>query len=233
MLQTQQRLLGPIQVPDLPHLLLQEIRDREIIYQHMADSGIDPAVSRRIESEQNRELAKYYAEEMMRSSVEQKTETIQNHYDNNKMRFASPLKLHLRRLSIPFSGDPSDLMGDLEGAIPSLNSGQLTLNELERRHGGQLQDLGMIPASQIQRATPRVLRLVLPLADGQCAPPYSVDQSIQIVQLVERQEPGPQPLALVRDRVIEDYLQHHSAEAFRELSVQILAEGQFKLVGTL
>ena len=52
-----------------------------------------------------------------------------------------------------------------------------------------------------------------------------------LFQITERRDPEPQALALVRERVVRDYLDQNSSQVFRELSEEMLTEAGFELVG--
>jgi hypothetical protein len=177
----------------------------------------------------------------MSAWLEGQPELIQRHYTNNRMRFASPLRLHLRVLSIPLSGTGSDqgkrqgkvsdtaLMAELETAKADLDTGTRQLEDLAAAYDGTVTDLGFGSAVQVQATVPRAMRFVFLLQVGEHSPPYARGNALVMFQVLERQDPQARPLALVRDQVLQDYLTHHSADTFEQLSAEILDEAGFKI----
>lgn len=233
-LQEQRRLLGAKYTPDLPFQLLEEIHDREIIYQHLQsagtaeDAGPDDA-NEQVQRERDRELALFFARRQMTLFVERRADVLQRHYDNNKMRFASPLRLHLRRLTLPFGADGTQSMAVLEAARSSLDAGQQTLEELAEKYSGEVVDLGFLSAAQFQAMAPRAVGLVFLLKEGEHSPPMTRGEVLVMFQALAREDPQPRALALVRDQVVEDYLTHYSADVFAEMTNAMLEEAEFRL----
>ena len=223
------RTLGGRQVPDLPVRLLQEIRDQEIIYQHLRAAGLPEIPHELIEAGRSKQLAEHFARRKMTSWIERRHELVQRHYEDNRMRFASPLKVRLRRLTVPLGDDPPTRMARLEAAKPALDAGAQGLEELAARLGGEVDDLGLVSAARLQATDPRVQRFAFLLEPGQHSPPYRRDGSLVMFQVTERQEPEPRPLALVRGQVVEDYLTHRAAAVFEEVSDQLLAAAGFRI----
>ena len=229
-LQTERRLRGAKIEPRLPYLLLEELQDREIIYQHLESedlSDVDPEQLRRA---QDQELVQHFARQKMTSWIERQPELLQRHYDNNTMRFASPLRVKLRALSVPIAGDAgASLMARLESAKAELDAGDLQLDALASTHGGEIKDLGFVSAADVQILAPRALQFIFLLRPGEHTPPYSVGSSLVMFQVEERREPQPRPLALVRDQVVGDYLSHYSGSVFQQLGDQLLEENDFEI----
>jgi parvulin-like peptidyl-prolyl isomerase len=225
----QRRLLGAKHVPDLPFQLLEDIRHREVIYQYLKNQGADAISQERLRTERDRELVLYFARRKMTSWLERRPDLIQRHYDNNRMRFASALRLRLRVLSIPFTKDGAAVMAKLEAARVDLDAGDLRLEDLASAHGGEVRDLGFASAAQVQATAPKAMRFVFLLQPGEHTPPYVRGKALVMFQVLERQDPQPRPLALVRDRVVQDYLTHYSVEVFEELSTELLEEAEFQV----
>lgn len=227
--QTQRRLLGAQHAPDLPFQLLEEIRSREIIYQHLKSEGFDDVPQEGLQAERDRELALFFARRKMTTWVERHPEVLQRHYDNNRMRFASLLRLKLRLLSIPVAENGPSVMADLEAARADLDAATRKLEDLASMHGGEVKDLGFATAAQVQATAPRAMRFVFLLQPGEHTPPYVRGDRLVMFQVMEREDPQPRPLALVRDRVVQDYLAHYSVDVFEKLGDEMLEEAEFKV----
>ncbi len=120
-------------------------------------------------------------------------------------------------------------MARLEEARSELDAGRLGLEDLGVALEGRVRDLGLVTAAQLQAADPRALRFAFLLKDGEHSPPYQLGRALVMFQVTARQEPAPRPLALVRERVVQDYLTHYSSVVFRELSEELLAEAGFEI----
>ena len=225
----QRRLLGAQHAPNLPFELLDEIRSREIIYQHLQAEGSASASEEQLERQRNEELALYFARRKMTLWVERRPERIQQHYDNNRMRFASPLRVGLRRLAIPLGDSATTTMAQLEAAKADLDAGRRSLDDLATTFGGEVKDLGVLSAAQVQAIAPRALRFVFLLQPGEHTPPYTAGSALVLFQVTERQDPKARALALVRDQVVQDYLTHYGAAVFKEMGDEMLDEAEFQL----
>lgn len=230
-LQELRRLLGARQQKDLPFKVLEEVRHREIIYQHLLRQGLPEIPQEAIDRERRRQLVQHYSRRKMTAFLERQPQRLQTHYDNNVRRFSSPLKVHVRHLVVPVGDDAPAVMGRLEQARSQLDAGRISLEDLAGSLGGKLRDLGMVTAGQLQTADPRALRFAFQLKSGEHSPPYQLSGGLVMFQVAARQEPAPRPLALVRDRVVQDYLTHYSAAVFSELSDELLTEAGFEIHG--
>ncbi len=223
------RLLGARREGDLPLKILDEVRHREIIYQHLLRRGLPEIPRQSIEQERRRRLIDHHSRRKMASYLERHPERIQAHYERNVLRFASPLKVHVRHLAVPHRGDAHLVMARLEEARAELDAGRLGLEDLAASLGGRLRDLGLLTAARLQALDPVALRFAFQLEAGEHSPPYQLGRALAMFQVAARQEPVPRPLALVRERVVQDYLAHYSAPVFGELTGELLAAAGFEL----
>jgi len=233
-LQTERRMLGAKQVADLPFQVLYEVRDREVIYQHLRagdedGTGRDSVPEEQFRRARDKELVQYYARRKMISWIERRADLVREQYENNRMRFASRLRVGLRWLVIPTGEDGPAVMAQLEAAKTDLDRGTLQLEDLATSYGGEVKDLGVVSAAQVQSFAPRAMRFVFLLKPGEHSPPYASGESLVMFQVTERQDPQPQALALVRDEVVQDYLTHHAPGIFQELTDEMLQAAEFRV----
>jgi parvulin-like peptidyl-prolyl isomerase len=226
---TRHQQLGPRQDRDLVKRLLDEVRRSEIIYQHLEREGLPEIPQEGIEKALRRQLVDRYARRKMTAFLDQDPDRIRGYYDNNQMRFATPLRVRLRRLVVARGDDPAALMARLENARADLDAGRLDLDAMAESVGGRVRDLGRLTAAQLQKIDGRALRFAFLLKTGEHSPPYQVGNFLVLFQVTQRQEPEPRPLARVRDQVVQDMLATSSAVLFRELSEQLLGEAGFRL----
>ncbi len=230
--------LGGKHVPDLGSRLLEEVRYREVIYQHLLREGFRAGPSGRSLGElpreeiarlQHRELVEHFAQRQMVSHLERQPERIQRHYSGNAMRFSTPVKVQMTQLTVPLSSDPAALMAELEAAVAELDAGRLRLAGLAERHGGKVRTADPLTAAQLQALDPGALRFAFQLEPGKHSPPYQREAMLAMFRVDERQPAEPRPLATVWDQVVQDYLAHYSPQLFEELSTQLLEDAGFRL----
>ncbi|MEM6794390.1 MAG: peptidyl-prolyl cis-trans isomerase, partial [Acidobacteriota bacterium] len=223
------RELGPRAQPDLPARVLADLQSRERIYQFLRDQGLEKTPPPAYFERRDRELVEFFARRAMTTSMERQTEAIKSHYDNNKMRFASPIRVQLEALTVPISDDGLAVSEALERARGPLDAGAETLEALAERYGGKVEDLGTLSAERIQALAPRALRFLFTLEPGQHTPPLTRGKALRVFKVLGRQEPQPRPLALVREAVVRDYLTHHSAQVFEQVTDQLLEQAGYRL----
>ena len=228
------RQLGPRgNDPGLPSKVLDEIRYGEIVLQHYeSGNGADgdrAQIAAQIERQRRRELIEHYARRKMTTFLERDAERVQEHYDNNQLRFATPLRVQVHYLTVPAGSHPPATMERLERARADLDAGRLDLAALASELGGEVRDLGLLTSAQLQRLDRSAQRFAFLLKPGEHSPPYQLGDRFALFRVDERQEPVPRPLARTRDRVVQDLLEASTASVFREVSDQLLEEAEFKL----
>lgn len=225
------RALGPRRDPDLPWQLVQDFQRRELIFQHLQQRGQaqpDAETATSLEQTIRRRLIEHYAERKMAAFLDQQPDRVRAHYENNKMRFATPLRVRLRRLVVPRGEQAPALMARLERARADLDAGRLDLDQIAGETGGTVQELGPVTAAELQRVDDRALRFAFLLKPGEHSPPYQLANDLVLFQIVEREEPRPRPLARTRDRVIRDILENDAAGVLQELAQQMLDQAGFR-----
>ncbi len=224
------RLLGAEIPSDLPGLIFDDIVHREIIYQHLAREGLPELRDEMMQSRLDQALMDHFSRRKMTSWVERSPEKIQKFFELHKMRYATPIRVSVERLMIPRDRVSPEVMASLEQAKADLDAGRLDLEALAERYGGEVIQAGPLTASALERVDPSALRFAFVLRPGECSPPYSSGKYLVIFKVTERRDPEPQALALVRDRVVRDYLAANSGQIFRQMADELLAEANFQLV---
>lgn len=227
-LMDKRRLMGGKLPADFTVQLLQEIRNREIIFQHIRAAGLPDLPENAFREKREEELIAFFAKRKMRLSLERDPERLLNHYQNNQMRFCTPLKLHLRRLTAPIGDRPSELMARLEGFSRQLNRGRTTLAEIAQSTNGKIRDLGMRSPTQIAAVDLRALLFATTLQPGAFSPPYRWGDHLILLEAVERAEPKSLPFPVVREQVLNDYLQNYTQKVFEEITRRLLQDARFR-----
>jgi parvulin-like peptidyl-prolyl isomerase/G:T/U-mismatch repair DNA glycosylase len=204
--------------------LLESLRRREIICQHLLREGLADTgeAERRAAQRADNELAARYLEQQISELVDQQPERIEAFYERSKMRYASPLQLQIRRLVVPLGPDPSQRMASLEAACPALDQGDQTLDRVAAELSGELEKLPWHTLPELQRIEPKVVVLAGSLAAGQHSSPYRTESGLEIIQVLDRREPQVRPLAEVKRQVKHELLASQSQELYGELEQQLL-----------
>ena len=224
------RQLGSRRVDDLPQKLIEELAYREVIFQHVRDEAVPDQIRDQLRSEERAQLVDHYLESKLAGWLARTPDKLRSHYENNRNRFSSPLRVSLTRLNVPLSESPAERMNYLELARPRLDRGEITLQDLADELQGELVSTTALSAARLSVLDPRAARFAFVLNEGMHSPPYRFNEGLSLFQVTKRIEPVVQPLAVVRPRVVEDYLQYYSSDIYRELSEALLNDHAFELV---
>ncbi len=209
--------------------LFENILQRETIYQHQVGEGLPAGADAVIERRLKVALIDHFARRRMLSQVERNPLAVQEFFENHQMRYATPARVRLTRLRIPVTKSSTPLMATLEEARTELDAGKLDLNTLAERHGGTVEEIGPITGAALRGQDPAAMRFAFLLKPGEHSPPYTTQRHLTLFKVSERREPEPRALALIRDRVVRDYLTQNSGPVFRQLSEERLSEAGFEL----
>ncbi len=215
--------------PDLALQLLEYLERRERIYRHAAAQGLaeDPKVTARLAELAERELAGFYGRRVLERKLSRESERLRQHYRNNKLRYSSPLRLRLRRLTLPLDAGDANAnaaMARLEQARSELDDGTLELAAVASELGGRIEEPEWLTLREMAKLGPPAVRLAVDLKAGEHSPPYQTATSLELLEVLERREPEPLPLASVLDQVRAAYLEDHRQELYREWLEETLAE---------
>jgi parvulin-like peptidyl-prolyl isomerase len=234
----QQRMVaGQVPVTVAPkdspaHALVAALERREWIYRHCVRLGIDrsPEAGGRLQRLIDRELAGLQLRKRMMERVERDPKRLEEYYQANRQRFSRPLRLRVQRLSVPLSGSANKVMARLEGARKDLDGGRQDFARLAAEMGGTLREpVWEMPAPPTRR-TGAVAPAVAGLKPGQHSPPYRAGDHIEMLRVLERAEPEPQPLDRVRDRVRADFVLTHRHDEYAALVEEILGGRHYQVV---
>lgn len=223
---------GGQQQPDLALRLLRFLEQRERIYLQATAQGIDgdPQVVERLAELKDRDLVLFYRRRALDQKLTREPERLQAYYESNRMRFAAPLRLKLRRLTVPLAaGDANAAMARLEHARAELDAGTTDLEALASELGGSVEDLGWRTLKGLGPPGSQAQLLAADLEAGGHSPPFRTKSTLELLEAVERREPEPPPLASILDRVRAAYLEDHRQELYRAWLEEVLAEAELRI----
>ncbi len=213
--------------PDFAPQLLRHLERRERIYSHALAQGLaeDPEVTGRLARLERRVLLGTLRQRGLRRRLNQQPERLRQYYDSNKLRFSSPLRLEVRRLTVPVAAASADrAMTRLERATTDSGAAGQRLAAAAADLGGEIEELGWKTLGELARLDRRWARLAAGLSAGELSAPLSAESAVEMLEVQARREPEPLPFATVLERVRAAYLENHRQDLYREWLDETLAE---------
>ncbi len=212
--------------------LVDRLHRRERLVDAARRSKFDqqPEVHTQLERLRRVRLARLQAERSMVASLADREADVRSFYDNNRSRYTEPLRLKLRRMTVPVS-DPrqaAEHMAQLESALAEGSEDATEVAALVQRLAGQTEDMDWMTFDTLMVRLPRVAEFVAPLSAGEMTPPFRSREALEILMVLERKEPGVLPFEAARERVSEDYLEYHGQQVYGELRDAWLASRSYR-----
>lgn len=151
---------------------------------------------------------------------------LESFYNGNIGHFSTHARWRLKRLSFPLEANANQVMMRLESAAMAQN---VSIEELQRELGGTLETLEPLTFDGLNGLSQKLAPLVAPLSAGQLSSPYRGIDVLEIVQLLNREDPEPIPFQEVKERVAAVYLQQYTYELYKELVDKQLAQGRLEV----
>jgi peptidylprolyl isomerase len=225
-----QRLASEAGRPPAPTEVLEQMWNDELLNSHCAQ----PAVRQEFEAELQTRLDGWQSTALLAQQRRQRLQALaaadevrlRAFYDSNVDRFMTPVRWTLRRIQLPLDSSAAQNMARWESLA---RSGNESPDEIARRFGGTLDDLGPATIAELRVVHPTLPALVAPLEIGQYAPPYRTRSNLQLVQLVGREAAVPRPFDEVRDQAAAAYAEQYRHDLYEELAEQLapLAQVQY------
>lgn len=211
--------------------VLRNVWRGELIFQQQQAAGIPlSAEDEQRVAEQSRQLLAFQGrQQKLRQRIEEDPEPVRTFFDDNRMRFTTPLRLRIRRLTLPLGERPSDHMALLERRRQDLDAGTLSLDDLAAELGGEVETLDWQNLPELHVSAPRLAQFAAETAAGRHSPPFRSEESLQIFRVEEREDPSPRPYEEVRDAVRAAYLERHGQRLYRELRDAVLTGAGFQI----
>ncbi len=218
--------------PELAPELLRALERRERIYRHALGDGLaeDPEVAAQLVRLEDRALLRILRQRSLQRQLTGEPERLQQYYDDNKLRFSSPLRLEVRRLAVPVTPvTAGGAMARLERVAAEAAAGSDRLSALAAELGGEVEELGWRTLGELARLDRRWIPVAAGLEAGQLSPPLSSPSSLAMLEVEARREPEPLPFSTVLERVRAAYLAAHRQELYRRWADEVLAEAGFEV----
>ena len=184
----------------------------------------------------DRALIQLYRQRRLQHKLDREPERLRAHYEQQKLRFSSPLKLRVRRLRVALSPQAAGVMARLERVYRDVQSKSAdmpdtdtSLETLAAELDGSVETLEEKTLAALVQEAPKLARFVAGLEPGAYTPPFRTEAHLEMGQLLDRTAPVPLPFAVVRERVRQDYLRHYGQTVYAELRAAMLAQANFQI----
>lgn len=211
--------------------LLQSIDQRVRLALRAEREGLDreAEVTERLAALRRGLLLESHRRRRLRDWVAADAPLLRSHYEANLGQFATPLRLELEILVVPEGADANARMAELEAARERLDAGETTLEELATRWEGAVRETGRVALPELRSAAPKLAAIAAGVAAGRHTPPFAAGQGqLELARVKAREEPRPEPLEAVRDRVADHLLETRGAELYERMLGELLDRARYR-----
>lgn len=208
---------------------LDGLRRRELAYGRCASEGLVPEdeLSRRVDQWREGAVLELERQRRLAALASENEDRLRLFFDSNAGQFSSPPRWRLRRLRVPLAESARADMARLEQAAAGIGK---SLEQLRAELGGEIEDLGWRTLPELRGTAPVLPQLVAPVTPGSLTAPYRTRDSLEILEVLEKQDAELPAFDEVRERVVGAYVQHYTRELYDELSERILAEEELEIL---
>ncbi|MEM8964366.1 MAG: peptidylprolyl isomerase [Acidobacteriota bacterium] len=194
--------------------LLEALQRRAMVYEHAVGVGLgqDPEVLELIRRRQQRSALARLRQQGVQRKLSSEPDRLRGYYDNNQLRFSTPLRLETRQLRVAIAGGGDRAMARLE----ALASGDGSLDAVATELDGTINELGWRTLAELTGDDARLAGLLTQLEVGGISPPIRDETHLTVVEVTGRREPEAQPFETVLDPVRAEYLADHGQELYRD-----------------
>ncbi|MEZ5330852.1 MAG: peptidyl-prolyl cis-trans isomerase [Thermoanaerobaculia bacterium] len=222
----------PPEAREDPAQLVRSLERQELLARAAEDEGLleAPATRQQLEAARRALLLEAYRRRWLVERTEEDEAALREHYRANQRRFSTPLRLRLRVLEVPAGTDPASTMAELEAAVPRLDAGGATLDELADALGGDVRETGWVDLTALQENGGKVAMMLAGLDAGGHSSPYRRGDDLEIVEVVERAEPAPRPFEQVREEVANHRVESSGSELYARETEALLESVRFRIL---
>ncbi len=202
-----------------PYQLIEKVAYDEIIYQNRRSHGVE--LSQNIDGLLSDLIIEEFIRIKFKSYINKHPKIIKEYYKKNQKRFTNPIQLNLRMLLIPIDSS-NNLMPELEIAIVDLNNEQIQIEDLAEKYEGKVLSLGFKNHDELKRINPSIVKFAYQIDVNDHAPPFTNNGFYNIIKLLGKTKPEIQPLAIIRDKVVEDYINNNMQLLYTNVTQELI-----------
>jgi len=217
---------------DQQKMQLLEFLKTQRLYALVERSGYLDNVERRKSIEETAQnliddrLATTIAIEWMKDSVAGKTHELQRWFDENHLRYQSPMELDLEHVVAPFDGDPKVVGDALRTAAAKYEAGKLETGAPEIPGSSYIRR--QVTMAFLDNTSPRLRAALIGLEPPGCAPVLRFESELHLWCMAGRREPQPLTFEEAKEQVVGDYIAAHEQEVYAQLKAEILDQSGFE-----
>lgn len=200
--------------PDGARALLEELVNRELLYQQAISEGLDddPAFLAALESFRKAGLSSMLIDRAVKKGVEITDAEIKDFYENNKDNFVVPGKAHAAHILLKTEKEARGILERLEkGADFAKLARERSIDDNTRDAGG---DLGFFPSGQMVAEFDQA---VFSLEPGGLSGPVKTEFGYHIIKLIEKTAPEEVDLDTVSDLIRSRLVDERRKTAYSDL----------------
>ncbi|MCG8461430.1 MAG: peptidyl-prolyl cis-trans isomerase [Holophagales bacterium] len=208
------------------------LRQREVLHHRFRSEGqeLTPEIRRRFEKQAESFLVERYTDHLIEEEIDRRMPELEAFYDQHRNRFVTPLELRLEALIVPHGDSPARVMAALEEKRAALEAGRMSLDELAKQVGGELQESSWVDLDTLGAFRAKAAYFAPRTQAGSYSPPYNTGRSIEIFRVLERREPRPLGFEPAREKVRDAYRELRGQELYQQLTSQRLEAAGFEIV---
>jgi hypothetical protein len=112
----------------------------------------------------------------------------------------------------------------LESAVKELNSTEIQLEDLADKYNGKVMSLGFRGHQELKRINPSIVKYAYQLEIDHHTPPFTNNGHYKIIKLMDKTKPEIQPLAIIREKVVEDYINNNMQFLYAEVTQDLIKD---------
>ena len=217
---------------NLTHAIFNGIRQREVLFHrfHRQGETLRPEVRQRFDDQAKIFLVDRYTEHLLDQELDRREAELRAFHELHRRRFVSPLELRLEALVVPLGDRPAQTMAALETRSAAVAARDLTLEDLARELGGEVQTSDWVDLDRLAMFRAQAAFFAPSLPVGGVSPAYNSGRAIEIFRVLERREPSPLAYEVAREAVRAAYRAQHGQELYQDLVDRRLQDAQLEIL---
>ena len=166
--------------------------------------------------------------ERIRNNVNEKE--LKAFFEENNKRYLTPVRLNIRQLVVRDVHDFPAQMLQLEAMRGQLVKGTTTLENVAAEVNGEIVETGWHVLTQLHMPDPKVAHYLVEVDGIGFTVAHRTGNTLQILEIADRDEPAPSSFEEVRDRVMDSFLERYRNQLWEKTINEILASVHFEFL---
>lgn len=165
--------------------------------------------------------------EMIRARAAARDDDLRSFHEENRERYQTSLRVRLRNLIIEDPVDSEDALGALDAFHTALVRGEMSLEKVSDATAGRLEPARWVDFRTLSRLPGKVMASIIDAGAQGFTPVLRVEGRLLIFEILEREDPRPLGYEQVEERLLDDYIDRHQQQLYREIEDEILERSHF------